>query len=235
VARRAIAITSVDRAIAANLRRLRDEKSMSQQELSSKMVALGNDSFLPNTISKIETLDEGANQRRVSASELVDLASVLDVPTTELTTPYVAGSDLLRTALELGDSYAKSLRALRANTDFVLDASTKFAVAHEALAQAGEYTDELANGGYGRLVRNLAPEVIASLKSLHTSTGGASAALRPSRTIVGEWTTPDGAEISFQADSEDAVWSWEHGDQAKIFREYQATGETGIEDFRFLE
>jgi transcriptional regulator with XRE-family HTH domain len=218
--RGAIPLSASDLTISRNVRRLREDRKLSQAELSAALRARGFP-FTPAAVSKVEMVDGGVNQRRVSASELVAIAEVFGVTLDELVQPYLEGSAALKKAAGHAVDYVHALSAARENAVAALTAAEAFRRAHPHLIADGGLDSALASPEYTALVDSIRDEDLISLYRLTPN---------PSASKVGEWTT-DGVDLNWQASSELANLRWEFGDKDEVVRHYRETGEYLIEDF----
>ena len=106
MARATIPFTDNERVISANVRALREQRRLSQTDLAAAMGG----GWTANTVSKIETIN-GANNRHLSADELVRLARVLQVSLSEIATENIAGSPEFVAAVRAGEEYIDAVVA----------------------------------------------------------------------------------------------------------------------------
>jgi transcriptional regulator with XRE-family HTH domain len=101
---RAVELGDVGRAVAHNVKVLREARGLTQTDVSDRMRTIGRP-LLPTGVLKVE---QGI--RRVDVDDLVALALVFDVPPDELLGPLAEGG---RTGLQRIERVERALAALR--------------------------------------------------------------------------------------------------------------------------
>lgn len=233
MARGAVPKAAVDRTVASNIRRLRERAGLSQGELAAQMAS--NPEFASwnaSTVSKVELIETGANQRRVLIAEAVALAEILGVPVNDLTTPFIDGSELYQRAVATGEQLADLLAQLSANASSVLAKARDFEAVHRELDEAGEFSsDDLL---YSPYVRNLDDPFLNGVRQIQKNSRRYVTPAKNARPVIGEWTLSEGEDINYQTLTGLAQWEWENSDKDEIVRVLRETGASPIEGFSLI-
>lgn len=233
MARGAVPKAAVDKTVASNIRRLRERAGLSQAELAAQMAANSEfASWNSSTVSKVELIETGANQRRVLIAEAVALAAILGVTVNDLSTPFIEGSELYQRAVATGEQLAALLAQLSDDASSVLAKARDFEAVHRELDEAGEFSsDDLL---YSPYVRNLDDPILNSVRQVQKSARRYVSSARTARPAIGEWTLSDGEDIDYQTLTGQAQWQWENSDKDEVVRTIRGTGESPIEGFSLV-
>ncbi|HWM35297.1 MAG TPA: helix-turn-helix transcriptional regulator [Pseudolysinimonas sp.] len=173
------------------LRRLRNERGISQTELAAEMRAAGF-SWMPNTVSKIELDPTNEQWRRLSWGEGVRLCKILGIPASAFGAPIDEGDLDTARIVGQGEVVADGIRSLVQHIEVVRSQASTFREGLETLP-----AEVRGEGRLGKLSVLGSNETLTALSRARAEVGPLTIEGRANPDRIGVVVESDGRSIQF--------------------------------------